>query len=75
MLYKMIKSLTGFFLFLFLMLFTFTTTLAIIIRNEYRDEIIDLGMGDASYDPEIFIRNNLIKTWSEHAEDYALALY
>ena len=57
------------------MLFTFTTTLAIIIRNENRDRTTDLGMGDGSYDPEIFIRNDLIKTWSEHAEDYALALY
>jgi hypothetical protein len=57
------------------MLFTFTTTLAIIIRNEHRDRIIGYGMGDGSYDLEIFIRNDLIKTWSEHAEDYALALY
>ena len=75
LLWRSIKSLKGFFLFLSLMLLTFTTTLTIIWRNEHRDKIIDMGKGDESFDADLYVRNDLLKTWYDHAFDSANALY
>ncbi len=72
---RSIKSLRGFFLFLILMLLTFTTTLTIILRNEHRDRVIDMGKGDKSFDVDLYIRDNLLKTWKDHGYDYANSLY
>jgi hypothetical protein len=57
------------------MLFAFTTTLTIIERNEHRDKIIDMGKGDQSFDVDLYIRKDLLKTWSDHSEDYTKSLY
>jgi hypothetical protein len=75
LLLKSLKSLTGFFFFLVIMLLAFTTTLTIIIRNEHRDKIIDMGKGDQSFDVDLYIRKNLLKTMSDHAIDFTNALY
>ena len=72
---KSIKSLRGFFLFLLLMIFTFTTSLTIIKRNEYRDRIIEMSKGDVSDDIDLYIRNDILKEWTDHGSDYAKALY
>jgi len=45
------------------MLLTFTATLTIIWRNEHRDRIIDMGRGDESFDVDLYLRNDLFKTW------------
>ena len=57
------------------MIFTFTTSLTIIRRNEYRDKIIEMGKGDLSFDVDLYVRNDILKTWSDHGSDYASALY
>ena len=72
---KSIKSLKGFFIFLILMLFMFASSLTIIKRNEFRDRIINMSKGDDSYEIDLFIRNNLLKNWSEHVSDYADSFY
>jgi len=72
---KSIKSLNGFFIFLFLMMLTFTSSLTIIKRNELRDRTIEMSKGDVSYDIDLFIRNGILKDWSDHANDYADAFY
>jgi hypothetical protein len=75
LLLRSIKSLRGFLIFLGIMLLTFTTTLTIIWRNERRDSIIDMGKGDESFDVDLYLRNDLLKTWYDHYYDSADALY
>jgi len=57
------------------MIFAFTTSLTIIRRNEYRDSLIEMSKGDISDEIDLYVRNGIVKSWSDHGSDYADALY
>ena len=57
------------------MIFTFTTSLTIIRRNELRDSLIEMSKGDISDEIDLYVRNGIVKSWSDHGSDYADALY
>jgi hypothetical protein len=48
------------------MILTFTTSLTIIRRNEFRDSLIEMSKGDISDEIDLYIRNGIVKSWSDH---------